>query len=205
MYFYTQFSHTTSQRFSAVNNNEKLEADLSHNDLYIDLLQEFYDKYDLPALHHDGDGFRQGDASDEEMNTLFDRIKEVHSTDFSNEISSMGREEVSNEEILEFLDKEFMSIEEAAYDSILEKYEDDSFQELKEKYDIETSSTSVYVCLDEFDSEGFDADDFVQEAEELVRLSQVYNELQKDVNIEYIETEEGNSSFYAIRAIFHIK
>lgn len=193
MYFYTQFSHTISQRFQAANKNGN---DVSHNDLYIDLLQEFYDKYELPALHHDGDGFRQGDASDEELVELAATLKiELNNEDEDDRFFP----------IFHFLDKEFMSIEEAAYDAVLAKYEDDTFQELKAKYDIETSGTSVYLCLDDFDSEDFDVDDFVQEAEELVRLSQVYNELPNDVNIEYIETEEGNNPFYAIRAIFHIK
>lgn len=142
MYFYTQFSHNQHNRFQAAN--------LVQSEIYTELLQEFYDKYKLPALHHDGDGFRQGDASDEELAELATTLK----------IELNADEEDRFFPIFHFLDKEFMSIEEEAYDAALAVHEAQGFakfliENLIEDSSLQNQYTSYYTIFSEV-SEGID-------------------------------------------------
>ncbi len=64
-------------------NNEETNA---FEEIYLNQLQEIYDKYDLPALHEFGDGFVKGDATKEECDDLVKRglaTKDEDGYDFS--------------------------------------------------------------------------------------------------------------------------
>lgn len=198
---YSDFNHNQNYRF---NQAQKLvlngkQVDVSRQDIYKDIVDEMYSDYQLPELWLDESGFAKGNADNEDFDSLFERIKEIHFADYNNNIANLDRSEVDNDDILLFLDKMLMNKEKEAYDAVLAKYEDDTFQKLKEKYDIEVYGTSVYVNV----NEEYDEDSFVEEAEELITLSQLYNELPNDVNIEFVEIEDKDRN--NIRAIFHKK
>lgn len=59
MYFFIEKTRKLSQKFE------------NYNDIYVETIQKFYTKYQLPPLHESGDGFTQGDASDEEIINSF--------------------------------------------------------------------------------------------------------------------------------------
>lgn len=118
---YNKFTHEQDIRFRNIANKHQL--DVNRSDIYVDVVQDFYNKYDLPALWLDESGFSIGDADNEDFDSIFDRIKELHFDDFSNEISNMDRDEVDNDDILLFLDMQLMKMEEEAYDKVLSKYE----------------------------------------------------------------------------------
>lgn len=130
MYFYTQFSYETRQRFSAANENDN---NIIHNDIYIDLLRKFYEKYELPSFHHDQDGFSMGDAIEDDMLEVIQKINELHGTDepaipnvlddYLVDADDEKNHEYDFSEVLSVLDKKFMAIEEAAYDAAFNELE----------------------------------------------------------------------------------
>lgn len=65
IYFYTQGMNDLQSKFS-----DRVDA---FNDIYNSVVEKFYAKYDLPALHLWENGFNKGDASEEELKGLADK------------------------------------------------------------------------------------------------------------------------------------
>lgn len=61
-----------------------------------------YEKYGMPALHLWGEGYRKGDATDEELHALAERVKVIYTDCYYNN--------ECDENLFECLNDEFLSI-----------------------------------------------------------------------------------------------
>lgn len=117
---YSEFTHEQNERFSSfLSENEG--SNLNRHDIYHDVVENFYAKYDLPALWLDESGFSTGEADNEDFDFILQRIKDIHFDDFTSNLPKMERKEVSNDDILIYLDNRLMIDEEEAYDEAFEK------------------------------------------------------------------------------------
>lgn len=85
--------------------------------VYQEVVEQFFCIYDLKRIELNESGFLKGDADDEDFDLLFQRIKEINFDDFTSELPNMERSEVSNDDILEYLDYRFEIMLEEVYDS----------------------------------------------------------------------------------------
>ena len=122
---YSDFNHNQNFRFAQaqklVHNGKQVEV--NRQDIYTDIVAEMYAEYQLPALFLDDTGFGKGEADDEDFDTLFEVIQELHKLSTSNNIANLERNEVDNDDILLFLDTMLMNKEQEVYDELLAKYE----------------------------------------------------------------------------------
>lgn len=101
---------------------EKLKNSFSEyfelvEDVWSNTNSKMYEKYDMPALHLWEDGYCKGDATEDELISLADRVKaDYPECNFYDE---------TDENLFVCLDREFISIYEEEINAVLEKKNSD--------------------------------------------------------------------------------
>lgn len=73
MYFFIETSRNLSARAE--------QFELSYQYIYINAMQEMHDEYSLPVLHEWGDGYSQGDATNQDIIELAQNINKIENAD----------------------------------------------------------------------------------------------------------------------------
>lgn len=132
MYFFIE------QSLKAKTRAEQFEIDFQ--DIYVNSIEEMQAEYSLPSLHEWGDGYVQGDASNDEIFELFHNINKIEDGE---EPTVFCEEDDENEgnlltDIYEYLDKKLIAkIEDAIESQIItfgdDEYSSTQFDNFKEK------------------------------------------------------------------------
>lgn len=120
MYFFIEQSNQLKEK------SDSLQLD--YNDIYVQAMSEIAAKYSLPYLHEWGDGYCQGDATDDEIFELKNKINEIDGDEEPVVYAEYNDDEDDiNTDIFTYLDKKLLEVIEEKIESLVKTFGEDNY------------------------------------------------------------------------------